>query len=339
LPKSEVSVFIRSLEMTRIVGTALIVSLCVCSLAWGQGRGDERKAQRDDNRATGRAAGGNARGGARNSSAQNQQAGTSTLDQQIAAFLYGCTRNEIEISRVAQENATKAEVRSFAAMMVKDHSDDLQKLQKAAGNQLSVHETDSSGARKSAEANSENGKTSGTEKVGAQSNGNSPRDERIRDGERSSTSAPRGGQKPASPENEAPGTGRIEGAVGERGTSVRGTNGVGEASINRENTRAASDWNTIHRQIADQCLASTKADLQKKTGSAFDKCYMDQQVLAHMKTLDELKVLRNHATGELRSDLDHSVQMTTQHLEEAKKIAATLEGTIGKSTERSPKSE
>jgi len=238
---------------------------------------------------------------------------------------------------VAQEKATNEEVRSFAAMMVKDHSGDLQKLQKAAGNQVSLPGTTSPGARKNGETNSEDDKKPRTEKGGVESNGSAPREERVRDSERNSTTAPLADQK-SKTEGNAPGTGRNEGDAGEKGTSVRGTAGVGEVGINRENS-AASDWNTIHREISDQSLASTKADLQKKTGSEFDKCYMGQQVMAHMKTLDELKVFRNHATGELRSDIDHSIQMATHHLEEAKKITEKLKGSLGQRTERNVKSE
>lgn len=60
-----------------------------------------------------------------------------------------------------------------------------------------------------------------------------------------------------------------------------------------ETRPAGFDWVSIHRQIADQSLASTKTEFQKKDGAEFDHCFMGEQIMAHAKTLDELKVLRN----------------------------------------------
>ena len=63
---------------------------------------------------------------------------------------------------------------------------------------------------------------------------------------------------------------------------------------------AGFDWNAIHRQIADECLAGAKAEFQKKEGAEFDHCYIGQQIMAHAKLVDELKVLRTYASVELR---------------------------------------
>src|SRR5436190_19695563 len=106
-----------------------------------------------------------------------------------------------------------------------------------------------------------------------------------------------------------------------------------------ETRHASFDWVSIHRQIADQCLASTKAEFQKKEGAEFDRCFMGEQIMAHAKTLDELKVLRNYAGPELRKDIDETTQMATRHLAEAKKIDESLQGNAGEGVSRKPTAE
>src|SRR5688572_10412211 len=55
-----------------------------------------------------------------------------STDQQIAAFLLGCARNQVAISKIAEEKATSEEVRNFAAQIVKEHTSCVEKLQQAA---------------------------------------------------------------------------------------------------------------------------------------------------------------------------------------------------------------
>jgi len=84
------------------------------------------------------------------------------------------------------------------------------------------------------------------------------------------------------------------------------------------------DWVRIHQEVGQQCLASVKKELSDKKGEEFDHCFMGQQIGAHMKVIDELKVLRNHASPELRQKLDKELQMATTHFEKAKKIEEGL---------------
>ncbi len=84
------------------------------------------------------------------------------------------------------------------------------------------------------------------------------------------------------------------------------------------------DWVSIKKQIGEQCLASTKQELSKKPSHDFDRCFMGQQIVAHMKVIDELKVLRNYASSDLQQKLDKELQTAQHHLEMAKKIEEKL---------------
>ena len=252
--------------MRTIFGFSLAAAVCVSSLSWAQERREERREERAVRREAGLPAA--------------HAAGSA--DQQIAALLFGCARNEVEISKLAEEKAASEEVRNFAAMMVKDHTPGMEKLQQLAGPLVSAHAPGTPGA--------------------------AVKKEEVREEVRREPAAPRA---------------RV---VVEERTTV-------------ETRPAGFDWVSIHRQIADQCLASTKAEFQKKEGAEFDHCFMGEQIMAHAKTLDELKVLRNYAGPELRKDIDETTLMATRHLGEAKKIAESLQGKAGERVSRKPKAE
>ena len=81
----------------------------------------------------------------------------------------------------------------------------------------------------------------------------------------------------------------------------------------------------IHEQIGKKCLELFEADLKQKDGTQFDKCYIGQQIGAHMHVLAELEVIRSHVSPELAAVLDKGIETTKSHLEHAQKIAKALE--------------
>jgi len=96
------------------------------------------------------------------------------------------------------------------------------------------------------------------------------------------------------------------------------------------------DWVSIKHQIGEQCLASVKKELGSKQGGDFDKCFMGQQIGAHMKVIDELKVLRNYASSDLQQKLDKELQTAEQHLQLAKQIEQKLKDNPSERVTRRP---
>ncbi len=84
------------------------------------------------------------------------------------------------------------------------------------------------------------------------------------------------------------------------------------------------DWVAVKNQIGQQCLNSVKQELSQKSSAEFDQCFMGQQIAAHMKVVDELKVLRNYASQDLQQKLDKELQTAQQHLQHAKQIEKRL---------------
>jgi predicted outer membrane protein len=78
------------------------------------------------------------------------------------------------------------------------------------------------------------------------------------------------------------------------------------------------EWLVVKKQIGDRSLASTKQELSRHSGAQFDQAFMGQQLVAHMKVVDELTVYREHASGELRQIIESELQMAKAHLELAR---------------------
>jgi len=96
------------------------------------------------------------------------------------------------------------------------------------------------------------------------------------------------------------------------------------------------DFIAIHKEIGQQCLKSIKEELSSKQGIDFDKCFIGQQIGAHLKVVDMLTVLRNHASGELKQDLEKELQTAQQHLQLAKQIEQKLKDHPSERVSRRP---
>jgi len=96
------------------------------------------------------------------------------------------------------------------------------------------------------------------------------------------------------------------------------------------------DFISIKKQIGQECLKSVKQELSSKQGADFDHCFMGQQIGAHMKVVDELTVLRSHASPELRQKLEKELQMAQQHLQLAKQIEQKLKDRPSERVSRRP---
>jgi uncharacterized protein (DUF305 family) len=79
------------------------------------------------------------------------------------------------------------------------------------------------------------------------------------------------------------------------------------------------------REIKQECLNLTQAELGKQQGANFDKCFVGQQLVAHLGMLAELRASQRHVSGELQPVIQEGIQMTEQHLAQARSIMEQLE--------------
>jgi len=210
-----------------------------------------------------------------------------TPDQQIAACLHGGAHNEVELAKFAQERAKSDEVKDFAARMIKDHTQQADKLARIAGNLVN-----SGTARGTTETRREVRKVPATE----------GKEEERRD-DRKEADTPREDRR----------VGREEAREDRR--EIRE-----ERREERVTARQPFNWVTVHKEVGEQCLESSKKELGRYEGADFDKAYMGHQIVAHMKMVDELKVFKNYATGQLQQDIEEGIDTAEHHLKEARKI-------------------
>ncbi len=80
----------------------------------------------------------------------------------------------------------------------------------------------------------------------------------------------------------------------------------------------------IERQIAQLCVANATKEMSEKKGPEFDRAYIGMQIAAHYRMIDTQKVLREHATPELRDLIDKGIETAQAHVDQAKKIMHSL---------------
>lgn len=97
------------------------------------------------------------------------------------------------------------------------------------------------------------------------------------------------------------------------------------------------DMGQLHRELAAQCLADTKAMLQDKNQDAFDECFIGLQIAKHAAMKTKLKVLQRHTSDELAQLFHQASETTGKHLEHAEKLMKELaeDSGSGKSNSRS----
>jgi len=78
---------------------------------------------------------------------------------------------------------------------------------------------------------------------------------------------------------------------------------------------------SIEEKIADRCQQSLKEELQSKSGTEFDQCYVGSQIAGHMQMLAALEVLSEDGPGQLKQAAEDAKEIVQQHLDHAKQLA------------------
>ena len=246
----------------------------------------------------------------------NQGDTTQTNGQQSTAwrngdhFLASCVaidnQEEIAVAQWAEQKLQNKDVKEFARMLVKDHSDFLAKLQQHAP-----------------EATRENFLTS----VNANQQ---PAGQRGEDGatrNRNEASDRDGVREPTQPTPQ-PKTVPQRNAVTQPNTTD-GTNGTDKRIAGTQHSNQNGNLNVdlmqLHREIADQCLADTKEMLSQKSDKEMDACFIGLQIAKHAAMKTKLEVFQRHASGELKELLAQGESATSNHLEQAEKLMKQLE--------------
>lgn len=230
-------------------------------------------------------------------------------DIMFASALFLENHNEVVLGQFAQQRAKNPQVKEFAEMLVKDHTEYMQRLQPFA--QMTIESV----AREQSPAR--NGDNDATNRTNTnQTNVQGPADQR-QDRPQAQPQAGQGGQ----PQPDQAGQ---RGQAGQPGQGNQQGQAGDQAFAGARMQGGEIDPLTLKKEIAAQCLNSARAELEQKQGAEFDMCYVGMQIGAHQHALDTMTVFRNHASPELARTLDEGIKTVRHHLDEAKKLAKDL---------------
>lgn len=231
-------------------------------------------------------------------------ASSNQLDRYFVTCLKSDNKGEVTIATLGSQRASNPDVKAFAQLLVKDHSDFLAKLDRFE------------------QANPGAARTSGTTiRTETRDDATNP-NRQVSDKTKPRTDRPDATNPPARTDArtdvrvDVNRTDRPDAALAGRGGDI------------------ADQLAQIKQEINEKCVASAQRELSTKEGSEFDKCFVGMQIGAHMHMVDALSVLSTRASPELQQILEGAQQTTQQHLDHAKQLAKKLEGGATSAGER-----
>lgn len=81
-----------------------------------------------------------------------------------------------------------------------------------------------------------------------------------------------------------------------------------------------SPWLQIHREIRSELDQSSRAELEQYQGYQFDASFIGMMIAAHLQQEATLKVLSQHASGDLATTLQTSLEKMRSHREQAEQV-------------------
>lgn len=234
------------------------------------------------------------------------------VDSMLAECLILDNQNEIAAAKLALKKSESDDIKEFATMMERDHSQFIEELQPFASHRAAAGRQPATGGR--------NGN------AGDRNRSNDVAPERTRRGDSAAEDRAKEGIDRAVRAADA--------AVGQdgqnpnrdRATPVTPPN---LGTVQTQRARADHDGSIflqIKKELAEECRNSLEMALNEKEGAEFDKCYMNHQLMAHMQMVDTLKVFERHASPEFKQVLSKGRKTAETHLEHAKQALKKVDG-------------
>lgn len=214
-----------------------------------------------------------------------------------AAVLLG-NNEEVAIGKFAQSKAQNARVKQFAQMMVSDHEKFGQQLVKHAPEEAAV-ELRTTGTAGQGVAEQSTNRTTTNEDTQA-----TKKDPNNEQGQVSANQNTDRNKDVASQ------------TTGNRDEYARGFNADG---------KAGGPMLQANREAAEMCLSLTEQELSRHQGAEFDKCYIGQQIGAHIGMLAKLQAYERHCQGDLQKVFHDGAAKTQEHLDQARAIMKELD--------------
>jgi predicted outer membrane protein len=240
----------------------------------------------------------------------SQNAGANKSDAALATCLIIDNRGEIALAEFAQQRAQSEDVKQFAQRMADEHTQFISKLAPFAGGEV--------------------GRPEGANRTREGANRAAPADARPNEAGAAveDTDRQRRNEDASDRNADRQNADRENNAAADQPRTQR------NASQPRNTAGGAVDFLAIKQELGEKCLQTAQRELGKKEGAEFDKCYMTQQVMAHLHMVDTLEVFQNHVSGDLKQVLQEGLQTAQAHLKHAEDLAKQSEAALLTQTER-----
>ena len=237
-------------------------------------------------------------------------------DRLLVQCLIIDNEGETALAQFAQQRTKNEEVKAFAAMMIDEHSAMLDKLRSAADASQAGVRTNPGTEFAAAFPDQDD------ERAEADDADDQPRaDDAASDDADDSSNADPDSDADAR-DDERPQDSRED-------DSAEATTEVDASANGAADHAVAAKILQIKKELGEQCLKTTQSELSAKKGPEFDKCYMTQQVMAHLHMIDTMTVYKNHASPTLQSLLDEGISTAQSHLTHAKDLCKKCEAQTG----------
>jgi predicted outer membrane protein len=220
------------------------------------------------------------------------------MNAHLAATVLLGNNEEVAIGKFAQSKAQNARVKQFAQMMVSDHEKFGQQLMKYApqGAAVELKTTDTAGQGVAEQSNNRTKNNEDNQTTNNQPNNNQGQATANQNTDRNKDVA---GQ-----------------TTGNREEYARGFNADG---------KQGGPMLEANREAAQICLTLTEQELGRHQGAEFDKCYIGQQIGAHIGMLAKLQAYERHSQGDLQKVFRDGAAKTQEHLDQARAIMKELD--------------
>jgi predicted outer membrane protein len=295
------------------------------------------------------------------------QAGQVQGGMSVAAFLAHALRQgnqaEVELGKLASEKAKSDSVKEFAQMMVKSHTEMIQKIDQAnvrngqpGGQPGAGGPQGRQGLRQLVGQSEPSAKAATTLTTTPVQTGSNVRNSQSNtNGEERAVTPPGGTSQASSAAGQAggatPGGSSTPGAATTANPGINPNIRPGQAGVvtaaqataqpagqpavqaapgagrgRGMGNRVPQQLIAVVDQAGDNELQMTKEMLQKYEGEDFDMGYIGQQIVAHTCMLAKLQAIKSSGPDELGQLVTEAEQATREHLDKAKKIAHDLAG-------------
>lgn len=226
--------------------------------------------------------------------------------QHLARMIILDNQGEIEVSRLAQQQAQNDDVKQFAQRMVQEHQQMVQQFQQATPGAGRMGSATATGSDAMASANeiSASRTAEDSPRPGGDNQATMRRGEAM--AERAAETADEMSDDAAAATSDAPT--EVYGMAG----GAAGAGGI--ATLDQ-----------FAQQYHQRKLQTTRQYLQSKQGTEFDKAYMGMQLMSHMHMLDMLQTAQGYMPQQAQQVLEQSIEHTQAHLEEARQIMEQLD--------------